>query len=716
MKPVLSFSSFLIFQTFLLGCSFFSDQQKVKHPSILPPERFQVNDTSKLNADSFNELPKNEQWWHSFQIINQTFNNPFNNKSNCDLNKNLASDTSFPIYNLAKLLYLRDCASDVKRSDLPELTDTQKSVYRSLIVEIELKISIAEKNNFDKVSLLLEQIENEKSRVLKREKIDKLANEPFVKGDSKLAYLVSSERQKWFPQFLSDEPKHWIDIGQDFLKDRQFTKSKLYFEKVIKQSSSLLEKNQAFKLLFKQSKTTQDKEFQKTALTNWGKWILSLGKSSAKWDRLSEWSVLKARWIWTEGDPKKAQFELKKLISNKSVSHYQKKEAYYTLGRIYEEQKKFKDALSEYNKSADLIFINGKRIGPSDFFEKNFWSLAWLEFKIGNFENSQKYLQVLLKELDGNGDAKYQFWNSICFLRTNKKNDYEQSLKNLIQKDPLSFYSALAHRELKISLPPIKPSALTQRKDFLKDSLKNALTPVEENELLWLLSLNQNQWIESWAKWIESKYPQYFMGYLVLYAQAGQFQNLLNSISKLSNEQRQFLANTFPELLFPDPYLDSVTNAANKFKIPASFIYSIMRQESAFNPMARSSVDALGLLQLMPSLGQKLAKSEGLPWANDFDLYKPDINIQLGAKELAQLFLRSKNKFIPAIAGYNSNPVAYSGWLESRGRPNPIEFIEEIPYEETRTYIKLILRNMLFYERIYFRETPWPFPEEWLRI
>jgi soluble lytic murein transglycosylase len=119
----------------------------------------------------------------------------------------------------------------------------------------------------------------------------------------------------------------------------------------------------------------------------------------------------------------------------------------------------------------------------------------------------------------------------------------------------------------------------------------------------------------------------------------------------------------------------------------------------------------MGLLQLMPALGKRLAKEENIPFSDDFALFNEATNINLGAKELSQLLQRNKNNYIAAIAGYNASPAAFQGWIKSRYRPNVVEFIEEIPYEETRTYIKLIIRNMIFYDRIYFQKQDFNFPE-----
>ncbi|MCB0368979.1 MAG: lytic transglycosylase domain-containing protein, partial [Bdellovibrionales bacterium] len=239
-------------------------------------------------------------------------------------------------------------------------------------------------------------------------------------------------------------------------------------------------------------------------------------------------------------------------------------------------------------------------------------------------------------------------------------------------------------------------------------------SPEEFNLLAWHLSFKQNEVLKQWALYINNKNTTNYLSALILFSKAELYWNLLVSVNQLSTDQKDELLIKYPELLFPKPYWDLVTSYAAKRNIQPSFIYSIMRQESAFDPYARSPVDALGLLQLMPTLGKKLAKEENIQIEDEFDLFQPSINIALGSGELARLLELNQNKYIPAIASYNASKGAYNGWIKSRYRKDPIEFIEEIPYEETRTYIKLILRNMIFYNRLYFAKESFSFPNNWL--
>ena len=138
---------------------------------------------------------------------------------------------------------------------------------------------------------------------------------------------------------------------------------------------------------------------------------------------------------------------------------------------------------------------------------------------------------------------------------------------------------------------------------------------------------------------------------------------------------------------------------------------SIIRQESSFDPMARSEADAFGLMQVLPSVAARFS----VPISSHEDLFLPEVNVPLGVKLLSELEQKYKGSLILTAAAYNASEEAIAGWLKKRYHGNTLEFIEEIPYEETRTYVKLVIRNFIFYKRL-SAQAPMTFPESVLEI
>jgi soluble lytic murein transglycosylase-like protein len=131
--------------------------------------------------------------------------------------------------------------------------------------------------------------------------------------------------------------------------------------------------------------------------------------------------------------------------------------------------------------------------------------------------------------------------------------------------------------------------------------------------------------------------------------------------------------------------------------------YGIMRQESSFDPAAISGSGAMGLMQLMPATARLTGKQTGLPSDNLFD---PDQNMALGTAYLAQLIQQFGNCLPLAIAAYNGGPGSVSNWLASNGDPelganaggaDIIDWIEEIPFSETRNYVQRVSEAITIY-------------------
>jgi soluble lytic murein transglycosylase len=201
---------------------------------------------------------------------------------------------------------------------------------------------------------------------------------------------------------------------------------------------------------------------------------------------------------------------------------------------------------------------------------------------------------------------------------------------------------------------------------------------------------------------------------LYLAQKAKIYMPLFRSFARLNNDEKQDVFINYPELVFPRPYKDQVNEMAEKTKLPPSLIYSIMKQESGFNERARSAADAMGLMQVIPGLAKQLSRKFEVPYKKSEDLYDPEINIQIGSYELMEQVRKQNGKLAYVAAAYNAGPNALSRWLTNRNREDILEFIEEIPYDETRTYIKLIARNKAFYERISNRDTDQEFPPDFL--
>ncbi|WP_394843687.1 lytic transglycosylase domain-containing protein [Pendulispora brunnea] len=156
------------------------------------------------------------------------------------------------------------------------------------------------------------------------------------------------------------------------------------------------------------------------------------------------------------------------------------------------------------------------------------------------------------------------------------------------------------------------------------------------------------------------------------------------------------------EVAYPRAFETLVKKESEANGLPLSLTWGIMREESTFLPEVKSFANAYGLMQLVVPTAKALAKGTGMPW-DEASLKRPDVNIAFGTKLLAQLRTSyAQNKSL-AVSAYNSGPGAVNRWLAKRTATDFDLFVENIPYEETRGYIKRVLSSQAAYAFLYER-------------
>jgi soluble lytic murein transglycosylase len=153
------------------------------------------------------------------------------------------------------------------------------------------------------------------------------------------------------------------------------------------------------------------------------------------------------------------------------------------------------------------------------------------------------------------------------------------------------------------------------------------------------------------------------------------------------------------DIFFPLIEWETIKTEATRHGLDPYTVAGLIRQESVFDPRARSRANALGLMQLLPSTGQLVARKEGIGKITSDQLYNPQLNIKLGTSYLAEM-LNKFGKIEYAAAAYNGGPGRVDRWLNTL--PSGIEdWVEAIPITETRLYVFGVMRNSAQYRRIY---------------
>jgi soluble lytic murein transglycosylase len=152
---------------------------------------------------------------------------------------------------------------------------------------------------------------------------------------------------------------------------------------------------------------------------------------------------------------------------------------------------------------------------------------------------------------------------------------------------------------------------------------------------------------------------------------------------------------------FPLAYWEMIQQKAHERELDPYLVLALIRQESLFDPQARSPAAALGLMQLLPSTASRVAKQIGVSPPSNEQLFQPEINLVLGTRYLKDLLQRYSDDWFKAIAAYNAGEAAVDRWEKEIRTDDAEEFVERIPYLETRGYVKLVMRNHRIYKRLY---------------
>lgn len=144
---------------------------------------------------------------------------------------------------------------------------------------------------------------------------------------------------------------------------------------------------------------------------------------------------------------------------------------------------------------------------------------------------------------------------------------------------------------------------------------------------------------------------------------------------------------------FPTPFSELIALHADEASVAPDLLQGLVREESAFDPAARSRCGALGLMQLMPVTARGMAIEGGTALEKLSDLLDPQRNVQLGSRYLGQLLRRFDGNRAAAAAAYNGGPTRVAGWLKQAGAGQLEEWVEEIPLDETRNYVKDVLAS-----------------------
>jgi soluble lytic murein transglycosylase len=416
----------------------------------------------------------------------------------------------------------------------------------------------------------------------------------------------------------------------------------------------------------------------------------------------------------------KGDFALAKLSAIQASSFYGKNKKFIDDRKAWSGITLAAKALYYKGKDADAIeiFALARAIASKDDMSEATFYLLWPHLINKDYKAMKAIVEKnsLEKNFDSY-DSKLQYWIAYSFLKNNDAKKAAVYFNKIISAAPYSFYSIISLKDLAsmdkgmseqeilaklISKDPPAEFKMNVASNTLKDSLRRlAVWNKLDQERFATLEIRYIQALEKNDVFIDNEFAKNvtnnaYKEFVVL-----NLVRLLHSQEKFITSFKVFqdslgenslsLNYRLIKYIFPTNYLSMIEKHSNN--LDPLIVISLIRQESAFNPLATSRVGAKGLMQLMPATAKRFNHKMKVRHLAD-----PAINVSLGSKYLKQLFTRFDGNLIYTLASYNAGENRIDRWKKDIFRnDDPLATIESIPFEETRNYVKLIYRNKFFY-------------------
>ncbi len=378
-------------------------------------------------------------------------------------------------------------------------------------------------------------------------------------------------------------------------------------------------------------------------------------------------------------------------------------EALFSSGNMYLLKRDYPTAVAYYSDLA-AQFPGGKHAAPAH------WRAGWLSYRQGLYADAARLFDEQIRLYPGAEETvSALYWRGRLY-ETQDHNPARAAAnyRAIVRTYQHYFYAQMARRRLaslgnteQISEPqldhiqPVPQPRLVET--FPADSPHLA-----KARLLANAGLNDYMAQEiaadpdsaSWSGLAEAQ----------IYASYGETFRAMRALKRALPYSASAPIKSIPlvywRILFPEPWWDTIRAESAKNNLDPYLVASLIRQESEFNPSAISHANAWGLMQLLPSSGKAMAREEGLKHFQTFQLLDPETNIRLGTRYLRQVLDKFGGVPEYAMAAYNAGDNRVADWQAAGPYSGMDEFVESIPFTETRGYVQAILRNEETYKAI----------------
>ncbi len=372
-----------------------------------------------------------------------------------------------------------------------------------------------------------------------------------------------------------------------------------------------------------------------------------------------------------------------------------------------EDHKQYDEAIKRYR----LMAKHGE---PASQRAEGLWRAGWVYYRTGQFREAFETFRSLADQHDFDFEPQALYWmgRSAELTKDTQAQDYYH---RVCQRYPFTYYCQLARERATISenREVLDNSMPGNNHSLSSDEDQQALLTREELEsqiayrrAIELKKLGLDEDAAHEVAVLTDQYsrdPNASAVLSTLLNEVGAYHHALRLARARFRDQLERTGGALPQELWHVAYPSGLlpTIKAQEAKgVDPHLIAAIIREESQYDVNAVSRVGAIGLMQVMPATAKNVARRVGLPAVERDDLFDREINIRIGVSYVEQLLDRFSGNLVYTIASYNAGPIAVGRWIDQFRGQSEDEFVELIPYQETRYYVKRVLRSYREYLRL----------------
>lgn len=366
------------------------------------------------------------------------------------------------------------------------------------------------------------------------------------------------------------------------------------------------------------------------------------------------------------------------------------------LGTWFDDQNQFDQAVAQYRRIAQLGDRTEQRA-------EALWRIGWIQYRTGQYSEAARTLQDLVairEDPANNPQALYWTARALERLHDAKASDVYQAL---CRKYAWTYYCQLTRSRQEV--PPPDGASGAPDSETGESNRLGIEQDAHYRRAVELRALGLEQEAGREVTWLLDRYVRNRAALVELITRlseaGGYHQGLRLARLYFRDGLERGLEPVQPSLwsvAYPTVYLPTI-RALSSDRFDPYLAAAVIREESQYDARAVSRVGAIGLMQLMPTTAQAMAQRNGGTVGRD-DLFDHETNIRYGVRYLEQLLGQFNGNLVHAVAAYNAGPPIVTSWIQKFGDKEPDEFVESIPYQETRQYVRRVLRSYREYRRL----------------